>query len=116
MIKKRKDANELGICVRCFKDKVLEDYKISMAADYKTDRISRGFTIAKRIAKISGDKRLHSLRHTYALKKLIELGDMHLVQKLLGHSNLSVTEVYTKFPKDYLKEIFINRYAESTFS
>lgn len=85
---------------------LVADFQIAIAADYKTDRISRGFTTAKRNAKISGDKRLHSLRHTYALKKLLELGDMHLVQKLLGHSSISVTEIYTKFPKEYLKEVF----------
>lgn len=85
---------------------LVEDYQIAIAANYKTDRISKGFTTAKRNAKISGDKRLHSLRHTYALKKLLELGDMHLVQKLLGHTSITVTEMYTKFPKDYLKELF----------
>lgn len=81
------------------------DYQIAMAANYKTERISRGFTNAVRNAKIQGNKSLHSLRHTYALIKLVELGEKHLVQELLGHSSVTVTEVYTKFPKDYLKEV-----------
>lgn len=82
------------------------DYQIAMAANYKTERISRGFTIAVRKANIQGNKSLHSLRHTYALLKLVELGEKHLVQELLGHSSVTVTEVYTKFPLEYLKEVF----------
>lgn len=82
------------------------DYQIAMAANYKTERISRGFTIAVRKANIKGNKSLHSLRHTYALLKLVELGEKHLVQELLGHSSVTVTEMYTKFPIDYLKEVY----------
>lgn len=85
---------------------LLNDYQIAMAVNYKTDRISKGFTESVRKANIKGNKTLHSLRHTYALKKLVELGEMYLVKELLGHSNITVTEIYTKFPKDYLKEIF----------
>lgn len=86
------------------------DYQIAMAANYKTERISRGFTHAVRKAQIKGNKSLHSLRHTYALLKLVELGEKHLVQELLGHSSVTVTEMYTKFPLDYLKEVFTNKY------
>lgn len=82
------------------------DYQIAMAANYKTERISRGFTKAIRKANINGNKSLHSLRHTYALLKLVELGEKHLVQELLGHSSVTVTEMYTKFPIEYLKEVF----------
>lgn len=85
---------------------LLSDYQIAMAANYKTDRISKGFTEAVRKANIQGNKSLHSLRHTFALKKLVELGEKHLVQELLGHSSVTVTEMYTKFPIEYLKEIF----------
>lgn len=58
------------------------------------------------------DKYLHSLRHTYALIKLVELGEMYLVQNLLGHSDISVTQDYLKFPKDYIKEIFVNKISD----
>lgn len=37
---------------------------------------------------------------------LVELGDIYLVKKLLGHSSVTVTEVYTKFPIEYLKKVF----------
>ena len=87
---------------------LIEDYQITMAANYKTDRISKGFTESVRKAKIRGKKTLHSLRHTFALQKLVELGQKHLVQELLGHSSVTVTEIYTKFPQNYLKEVFLS--------
>ena len=59
-----------------------------------------------RMDNIRGNKSLHSLRHAYVLLKLVELGEKHLVQELLGHSSVTVTEMYTKFPLEYLKEVF----------
>ncbi len=38
----------------------------------------------------------------------------HLVQELLGHSSVTVTEIYTKFPMEYLKEVFKNKYDNTT--
>jgi len=72
----------------------------------RTDRITHAFTEAKRDAKIKGNKTLHALRHTFALRMLVELGDIYLVKKLLGHSSVTVTEIYTKFPMDFLKQVF----------
>jgi len=40
------------------------------------------------------------------LRMLVELGDIYLVKKLLGHSSVTVTEIYTKFPMDFLKQVF----------
>lgn len=85
---------------------LIDDYQIAMAANYKTDRISSQFTKARRRAGVDDNKTLKSLRHTFALMKLVELGEKHLVQELLGHSSVTVTEVYTKFPIEYLKEVF----------
>lgn len=94
-------------------DILVNDYMIAKEANYHTDRITRAFTEAKRKAKIEGNKTLHSLRHTFALRMLVELGDIYLVKKLLGHSTVTVTEVYTKFPVEYLKEVFNSKVTEN---
>jgi len=90
-------------------DKHAIDKRINKYIRSQTFKISHAFTDAVRLTEIQGKKSLHALRHTYALRMLVELGDLHLVQKLLGHTSVTTTEIYTKFPIDYLKNIFSSR-------
>ena len=89
------------------------EMKIELYVDTRKKRITSAFTKAYKLAGITGKRSLHSLRHTYALRMLVEFGEIHLVQKLLGHSSVTVTEVYTKFPIEYLKSIFTSKIYQS---
>lgn len=57
-------------------------------------------------AGIKGRVTPHTLRHSFATHMLRGGMDIHKVQELLGHANISTTQVYTQVSREHIREAY----------
>jgi len=106
----KKAYQALEIYVKKSRSKLIRNSELNILfLNSKGKKLSRQgiFYLIKKYAKKSGiEKKItpHTLRHTLATHLIENGADLRSVQEILGHANISTTQIYTHVSRKWIKQ------------
>lgn len=86
------------------------------SGDYRRMTVRSVERIVEKYAKLAGITKHvspHTLRHSFATDLLMNGADLRSVQSMLGHANISTTQIYTHVTDKHLREIHEKFHSET---
>lgn len=72
---------------------------------FNNDYITKNFKKVVRRAKLNDKIHFHTLRHSFASRLVQKGASIYIVKELLGHSDVSTTQIYSHLEQSNLKEV-----------
>ncbi|WKZ69168.1 MAG: tyrosine-type recombinase/integrase [Melioribacteraceae bacterium] len=70
---------------------------------FNNDHVSKSFKKAIIAAELNQDVHFHTLRHSFASKLVQKGASIYVIKELLGHSDVSTTQIYSHLNRESLK-------------